>query len=90
MILLEGLQDVVIGAATNGFESGGDVVDGGDHDDRDFGIILAEPVEEFNAVHLGHDHVAEDEVRGHALDLILGGAAVADRRALIALGFEHG
>ena len=40
LILFERLQDVVVGAAANGFESGGDVVDGGDHDHRNFGVVL--------------------------------------------------
>ena len=40
LVFFERLEDVVIGAAANGFEGGGNVVDGGDHDHRDFGIIL--------------------------------------------------
>jgi hypothetical protein len=89
LVFLKGLEDVVVGAPANGFQGGRDVVDGGNHDDRDFGVVLAEPIEELDAVHLGHDHVAEDEIRGDALDLLLGGAAVANRGAVIPLGFEH-
>ncbi len=82
LIFFEGLQDVVVGAATDGFEGGGNVVDGGDHDHGHFGVILPEPVEEFDAVHFRHDHVAQDQVRCDALDLVLGRAAIADRGAL--------
>src|SRR5262249_54535903 len=60
------------------------------HDDGNFGVVLAEPIEEFDAIHFRHDHVAEDEIRRDALDLILGRSTIADRCAVIALGFEHG
>ena len=90
LVFLKRLEDVVVGAAANGFEGRGNVVDGGDHDHRDFGIVLAQPVEQFDAVHFRHDHVAQDEIGRDALDLVLRGAAVADGGAVIALRFEHG
>jgi len=40
------VSKVIVGAAAYGFESGGNIVDGGDHDDRDFWIILTQPFEE--------------------------------------------
>ncbi len=89
LVFLKGLEDVVVSAAADGFQSGRNVVDGGDHDNGNFRIVLAEPIEEFDAVHLGHDHVAEDEIGGEALDLVLCGAAVADGSTLVTLGLEH-
>lgn len=90
LILFEGLEDVIVGAAADGFESGGNVVNGCDHDHRDFGVIFAEPIEKFDAVHFGHDHVAKDEIRGGPFNLLLSSAAIAHGRAAIALRFEHG
>ena len=46
LVFLERLEDVVVGAAANGFESGGDVVNSCDHDHRNFGVVLAEPIEQ--------------------------------------------
>ena len=85
LVLFEGLEDVVIGPATNGFESSGNVVDGGDHDHRHFGIVLPHPLEETDPVHLRHDHVAQNKVGRGLLDLVLGDAAILHGRAMIAL-----
>src|SRR5580704_13834422 len=76
LIFLKGLEDVIVSAAANGFESGGNIVDGGDHDHRDFGIVLTKPVQELDAIHLGHDHVAQNEIGCDALDLVLSRTAV--------------
>jgi hypothetical protein len=65
-------------------------VDGGDHNHRNFWIVLAEPFKELDAVHFRHDHVAEDQIGGGALDNILRRPTVTDRRAVITLGLEHG
>src|SRR6267142_3464014 len=90
LVLLKRFQNVIVGAAADGFESGGNIVDGGDHDDRDFRIILTQPFQEFDAVHLRHDHVAEHQVRSGSLDLVLRSAPVAYRCAAIAFGLQHG
>ena len=90
LVFLERLENVVVGAAANGFEGGGDVVNGCDHDHRDFGVVFTEPVEELNTVHFGHDHVAEDKIGRGPCDLLLSSAAIANGGAAIALGFEHG
>src|SRR5262249_26241112 len=90
LVFLKGLEDVVVSAATDRFEGGLDVVDGGDHNHRNFRVELAHPLKEFDAVHLRHDHVAKDEVRSELLNLFLGSAAVVAGRAAIALGLEHG
>ncbi len=58
LVFFEGFKDVVVGAPANGFESGGDVVDGCDHDHRYFRVVFTQPIEQFDAVHFGHDHVA--------------------------------
>ena len=90
LVFFEGLEDVVVSAATDGFESRGNVVDGGDHDDRDLGVVFTEPIEQLDAVHLGHDHVAQDKIRRGLFDLLLGSAAIAYGRAAITFRFEHG
>ena len=83
LVFLKRLQDVIVGAAADGFEGGGDVVDGRDHDDRDFGVIFAKPIEKFDAVHFRHDHVAEDEIWRGPFNLLLSSAAIAHSRAAI-------
>ncbi len=90
LVLLERFEDVVIGSAANGFERRGNVVDGRDHDDRHFRIVLPHPFEEANPVHLRHDHVAQDKIGRCFFNLVLRDAAVLHGRAAIALGLEHG
>ena len=58
LVLFKRFEDVVVGTAADGFEGGRDVMDGGDHDDGNFGVVFAEPIEQLDAVHFGHDHVA--------------------------------
>ena len=64
-------------------------MDCGDHDHGDFGIVLAHPFEQLDAVHLGHDHVAQDEIGRGFLDLLLSHAAVLHGGAAIPFGLEH-
>ena len=90
LILLKGLEDVIVGAAADGLESGGDVVNGGDHDDGNVGLGFANPFEELEAIHLGHDHVAKNEIGGEAEHLLLGKAAIADDAAGKSLGLQQG
>jgi len=84
LVFFKGLEDVVIGTPADGFQCGGDIVDGGDHDHRDFGVIFSEPIEQFDAVHFRHDHVAQDEIRRGAFNLLLSSAAIAHGRTAIA------
>src|SRR5712664_1646659 len=62
----------------------------GDHDYRDFRVVLAKPLQELDTVHLWHDHVAQHQVWSGPLDLVLCRAAVAYSRAAITLGLQHG
>jgi len=71
LVFLERLEDVVIGAAANGLQGCGNVVDGRDHDHRYFRIVLPHPFEQPDAVHFRHDHVAQDQVGGRFLHLVL-------------------
>src|SRR5208282_1158861 len=89
LVFLERLEDVVVSAAPDGFQSCGNVMDGGNHDDGDFGVIFAKPIKQLDTVHFGHDHVAQHEVRRGPFDLFLSSAAIAYGRAAIAFGFEH-
>ena len=90
LILLKGFQDVVVGAAANGFECGRNVVDGGHHNDRDFGVKAVQPIKKLDAVHFRHDHVAQDQVRSLLADIVLSGAAIAHCGTTVAARFEHG
>ena len=64
-------------------------MDRGDHDHWNFRIILAEPFQQLDPVHLRHDHVAQNEIGGGALHDVLRRAAIAHCRAVIALRLEH-
>ena len=89
LILLKRLQDVVVCPAANRFQRRRDIVDRRHHNDRHFGVVLAQPVQQLDAIHLRHDHVAQNKVWRHPLDLVLRGPAVADGGALVPLRFEH-
>jgi hypothetical protein len=41
LVFFEGLQNVVVGAAADGFKRSGDIMDGSDHDDGDLGVKVA-------------------------------------------------
>src|SRR5712692_7629861 len=62
LVLFEGLEDVVIGPAANGFQRGRNVMDRGDHDHRHFRIVLPHPFQQPDPIHFRHDHVAQDQV----------------------------
>ena len=72
LILFKRLQDVVVSTAPDRFQGCGNVVNRRDHNHRDFVVRDAEPVQELDAVHLGHDHVAQDQVGPKFAKLILG------------------
>ena len=89
LVLFKRLQDVVVGAATDGFERRGDVVDRRDHNDGHVGVKLTHPFQKLDAIHLRHDHVAQNQVGSGAFDVFLRNAAVVRHRAAVAFGFEH-
>ena len=89
LVLFKRFEDVVVGSTPNRFECRRDIVNGRDHDHRHFWIILAKPVEQLDAVHFRHDHVAQDQIRGGTFHLILCGAAVANRGAAVAFRLQH-
>src|SRR5260370_578695 len=84
LILLERLQDVIIGPAANRFEGPGNVMNRCNHDHRHFRIVLPHPFQQPDAVHLRHNHVAQDKVGSCLFDLVLRNAAVVYGRAVIA------
>ena len=90
MVFFERFQDVVVGPAANRFQRRGNIMDGGHHDDGNLRVELANPVQQLDAVHLRHDHVAQNQVWRLFLDQILGGAPIAHRHALVAFRLQHG
>ena len=64
---LEGFEEIVNGAAAEGVGGDVDVVDGGEHDDGEVGVVSGELIEEADAVGAGHHDVGEDEVVGGVL-----------------------
>ena len=88
LIFFEGLQDVIVSAGANGFQSYGDIVHRGDHNHWDVGILIAEFGEQLEAVHFGHDNVAEDEVKGIPRESVQGQAAIRANGAGVTLRFQ--
>jgi hypothetical protein len=86
---LEGLREVVVGAAPHGLdgEVGGAVSRHQDHGDA--GQLAHELRQELEPVHAGHAHVAERHVHGLALDQGERRSAVPGRQHLVALRGEH-
>ena len=58
----ERLLEVVVGALAHGGDGGVLAAVGAHHDEQRVALVGAVPPEEGEAVHLGHAHVAEDEV----------------------------
>src|SRR5713226_5999702 len=89
LVLFERLQDVVIRPAANRFQRRRDVVDRRDHDHRHFRIVLPHPFQQFEPIHLRHDHVAQDQVRRGPLDLLLRDSPVVHRGTVVAFRLKH-
>ena len=64
MLALEGLEQVVVGAASHGVDGHADVVDGSDHHDGKLGLLAVDAFEEGDAVSVLHDDVGEDQIKG--------------------------
>jgi len=62
---VEGLGDEIDGPQRKARGFGGDVVEGGDEDDRDVGgpLVGLQPAADLEAVHAGHHDVEQDDVR---------------------------
>lgn len=60
-----------------------------DHDHRDVGILVAKLGEQLEAVHFGHDNVAEDEVESVFAESVQGQAAIRADGAGVTLRFEE-
>jgi hypothetical protein len=58
----EGLDEVVVGTEVEGVEDLGDVVNGGEDEDRGFAVADADALEDFEAVHAGEEDVEEGGV----------------------------
>jgi hypothetical protein len=59
---LERLGDIVVGPALHGFHGRVQVPVGGHHDHRGLHLPALERLQQLQPVHLGHDHVQEDEI----------------------------
>ena len=59
LFALEGFQQIVVGAVSNGSQGDGDVVDGSDHHHRNVRMFLPDPRQQGQAVHPFHDQVGQ-------------------------------
>ncbi len=90
VLALEGLEQVVVGAAAHGVDGHADVVDGGDHDHGKVGLLAADAVEEEDAVAVLHDDVGEDQVEGVVHRGVRRLAAAEGELDVISLALEGG
>jgi len=89
LVLVERLGEVVGGAFLHGGDGGLDSRVGRHHDDLDFGPDAAGAAEQFEAVHLGHAQVGQQQVEGLRLER---GEGILARRTgahFIAAGLEN-
>ena len=61
-IEVDGLGQEVGGARPHGVHGRGNVAEGGDHDDGEVGVSVAEGAQELDPVHLGHLEIRDDDV----------------------------
>ncbi len=64
-------------------------MDRGNHDDGNFRVVTAEPIEQLEAVHFRHDQIEQDEVRRLLANRFLSDPPIAKSGAMIAAGFQH-
>jgi hypothetical protein len=81
-----GLGDVVVGAALDGVDGGGDGALAGDDDDLDLGGGLLDVIEELEAAHAGEGQIGEDDVELALVELGDGLDRVVGRDHRVALG----
>ncbi len=89
LVFLKRLQDVVISAAPDSLERGGNIMDCGHHDHGHLWIMASEPVKQLDAIHFRHDHVAQYKVRRLPPHALLGRPAIAYGSTTVAPRFEH-
>ena len=85
----EGLGDVVVGAFVEGGDFHGLLLADGEDDDGGFGDA-ADGAGEFDAAHLGHGEVGDDEVGGGGAEELEGFEAVVGDGDLVATALERG
>src|SRR3984957_18658951 len=90
LVFFKGLKDIVVSATTNGFEGGGDIVHGRDHDHRYLRIVRMQPGKQLQTVHFRHQHVAEHKVKRVRLEVLDCFPAVGDCGTRVPLGFKQG
>ena len=88
---IEGLEQVVDGAAAEGVGGDVDVVQRGQHDDGHAGVVAADDIEQGEAVDPGHHDVGEDEVAaGVVLQMEQGLFGVGHRGDVVSAVPKHG
>ena len=90
LIALEGLEEVVVSAATHGIDGHADVVHGRDHDDGKVGLESVNAFEQGDAVDILHHDVGEHQVEGIEFQSFEGFAAPAGQLDRVSLALERG
>ena len=88
LVLFKRFENVIVSPSPDRFKRRRDVMHCRDHDDGDVRIGLAQPLDQTQAVHFRHDHVAQDQIHRMISKVLLRQAAVADRGTLVALRFQ--
>ena len=90
LLALEGLEEIVVGAAAHGVDGDADVVDGGDHDHGKIGLHGVNALEQRDAVDIVHHDVGEHQIEGVHLESFEGFAAAVGLFHGVALALEGG
>ena len=90
MLRLEGLEEIVVGAAAHGVDGHTDVVHGRDHDDGKAGLKSVNALEQGDAVDVLHHDVGEHQVEGVEFESFEGFATTAGQFDVESLALERG
>src|ERR1700722_17516220 len=90
LLALKRLEEVVVGSATHGVNGYADIVNGGDHDDRQIGLKGVDALEESDAVDVVHHDVSEHKIKGVQLQSVESVAAVGGLLDCVSLALKSG
>ena len=89
VLALEGLEQIVVGAAAHGVDGHADVVNGRDHDDGKLRLLSMNAVQQGNAVAILHHDVGQHQVEGVAFQNLHGFAAAGGQLHIESLALKR-
>ena len=90
MLALEGLEQIVVGAAAHGVDGHADVVNGGHHDHGKLRLLRVDAVQQGNAVAILHHNVGQNQVKGVPFQDLQRFVTAGGQLHIISLAFQRG